>query len=468
MAAFMLVSTDAFAEALDSRANGGAGGAGLPGPEIYESLRRPVRGIQIKDETHAVLRCITASGKTLPFVDAGGLQEEEGYGSSVNYANFLLSDIQERRAEKKQVIETFGDDYVLFFGEEPRMLNITGSLLNTADFNWKSEFWHNYETLMRGTKLVDAGARLYLSFDDVVYEGYMCEASTAYASTNPYLLPLSFQFFVTNSVITSMVGNTVYQDELERGQGTLESLEDQAAQGGAQGAVAGAARSAANGAASAVGVPGVAPAGGVPSISEHFAFEGNTTPEGKQISLEDHEINTDIAGESAYDAAGGGLRGVVAQANHYREKASFKINQTLNNIKDAFFGRTLRLPSGIYYEVPPVTGNEAQFEPAPTGRPISEQKEEYIRSSGISLEQGIDEKALEALQKMRLEYAEEFANRVENDARVLYGVDTGGDWRDTLALLGPLAYGGATQLASFGMRRVDGNVVNGATQPGVF
>lgn len=462
MATFMTVSTDAFAEALDAKANGGAGGVGLPGPNLYESLRRPVRGTQIKDETHAVIRCITASGNTLPFVDAGGVEDSEGYGSSVNYANFLITDIQERRAEKKQIIETFGDDYVLFFGEEPRMLHVTGNLLNTADFNWKSEFWHNYETRMRGTKLVDAGARLYFSFDDVVYEGYMCEATTQQSAGSPYMLPLSFQFYITNSVITSMVGRTVYQDAVERGQRVLESLEDQAAQAGARNAVKNAAAAADSG---ALSVPG---GGGAPSISEHFEYAGTTTPEGKQISLENHEINTDIASTSAYEAAGGGLRGVVASANHYRETASFKINQTMNNIKDAFFGRTLRLPTGIYYEVPPVTGNEAQFKPAPTGRPISEQHEEYIRSSGIKTEVGIDTKALESLQKMRLKYAAEFAARVENDARVLYGAEVGDDWRDTLALLGPLAFGAATQLASFGMRRVNGNVVNGVTQPGVF
>lgn len=443
MAAFMTVSTDPFEEALSLLDGPNGRGQGVPnGPDMYKNLRRPVRGIQIKEETHAVMRVITAGGESLPFLDGGSLQEGD-VGTSINYANFLISDIQERRAEKKQVIETFGEDYVLFFGEEPRMLNVSGMLLNTADFNWKNEFWTNYENLLRGTKLVDAGARLYFSFDDVVFEGYMTEASTQHSAQMPYQLPLTFQFYVTNWVTTSTVGALVYQDpDRISGIQVLESSEFQAEVAGLQNNL---------------------------TISQQFTIDaGLNTPEGKQISLQNHEINTDVSGKSAYEAAGGGLKGVVATANHYREKASFAINNTLNNIKNAFYGRTLRLPTGIYYDQPAIDGNEASFKPAPTGEAINKQREEYIRGDGVSIDQGIDTKALESLKKMRLKYADEFAARVDNDSRVLYGVDSGGDWRDTMALLGPLAFGAATQLAAFGMRRVDGNVVNGVTQPGVF
>ena len=94
--------------------------------------RRPVRGIEIKDDTYASLRVRKADGKDIPLLNssAGGTDVK-------GYTNFLLQSVQEQRMEKHQIIETFGASYVFFFGEQPRFLNISAILLNTNDFNGK-------------------------------------------------------------------------------------------------------------------------------------------------------------------------------------------------------------------------------------------------------------------------------------------------------------------------------------------
>jgi hypothetical protein len=455
----MTASTDAFAEALsDPRGVAlGSSGGGLPnGPEMYKNLRRPVRGIQIKDETHAVIRCITADGHPIPFLDGGSSSEEGDIGESVNYANFLIEGIQERRAEKKQIIETFGEDYILFFGEEPRMLNVSGQLLNTADFDWKNEFWANYESLMRGTRLVDAGARLYFSFDDSVFEGYMTEASTTQTSQDPYKLPVQFQFFVTNHVTTSTIGKMTYQfdnttpEGLKKGtRGTrlLESEERQASM-----------RKIGNDLTDLLNKDG-----GNNALALTYSPNGAET---QQISLQNYELE---AGPVGRLTGGGGLTGVLASVNGFRESLSFKANQTMNNYKNAFYGRTLRLPSGIYVDTPPSLGNEASFGgPARTGERINKQREEYIRSGDVSLGGDLDTKALETLQKMRLKYVADFADKVENDSLALYGVDAAGSWKDTAMFLGPLAWGLQSALIAFGMRQINGNIIDATTQPGAF
>lgn len=178
-------------------------------------VRRPLRGIQIKEDTYAVIRVQTATGVEIPLINSSSSQEVNGIGRSGMTANFILQQIQELRAEKHQIVETFGSDFIFFFGDRPQFLQIQGILLNSADFDWKNEFWKNYDEYLRGTKLVENNARLYLYFDDVVVEGYMIQAASTYTSDSPYHLPFSFQLFVTNYAILSTAGSVVFQASSE-------------------------------------------------------------------------------------------------------------------------------------------------------------------------------------------------------------------------------------------------------------
>jgi hypothetical protein len=185
---FVAVSTDAFSEVRDK--------ARTKQPQI--NVRRPLRGIQIKADTYSVIRVLTASGAEIPLFDSSSpsFDAETRIGKSAYYSNFIIQEVAEARAEKQQIIETFGEDYVYFFGERPRFLTVRGVLLNTQDFNWKSEFWENYERHLRGTRLVEQNARAYLYFDDVVVEGYF--------------MPFSFTLFISNYSILSTVGSVVF------------------------------------------------------------------------------------------------------------------------------------------------------------------------------------------------------------------------------------------------------------------
>jgi hypothetical protein len=171
-----------------------------------ESARRPARGIEIKDDTYATLKVIRSDGTPIPLVDSGSANGQNTDG----YTNFMLQSVQEDRMEKHQIIETFGASYVFFFGEQPRFLNISAVLLNTLDFNWEAEWWSNYNTYLRGTKLVEMGARCYLSYDDSIVEGYLMNATCAKTADAPYHVQLQFRFFVTNCYNVSNIGNENY------------------------------------------------------------------------------------------------------------------------------------------------------------------------------------------------------------------------------------------------------------------
>jgi len=172
--------------------------------QTKRTARRPYSGIALKEDTFAVLSVIGQDNTPIPLV----APNYEDDSSAVNeYTDFILQTVQEQRVEKQQVVQTFGEDYIFFYGEQPRMITISGVLLSTQDYNWRSQFWHNYDQYFRGTQLVQMNARAYLAFDTMVIEGYPIQASAQDNSENPHIIQFSMQMFVTNYFDYSGVGS---------------------------------------------------------------------------------------------------------------------------------------------------------------------------------------------------------------------------------------------------------------------
>ncbi len=172
-------------------------------------VRRPVRGVEVKTSTYGILRVALSTGGFLPVIDAAGdiVTSRDGIAYTTQYSNFLIQTVQEDRREKQQIVETFGDAYIFFFGEAPRLLNVQGLLLNTADFNWRAEWWENYERYFRGTRCVEYGARIFLFYDDIIAEGYILSANAVDNAAQPEVIPLNFQMFVTGYMNMSLIGD---------------------------------------------------------------------------------------------------------------------------------------------------------------------------------------------------------------------------------------------------------------------
>lgn len=203
MAVFIELTTDAFEDNFKAQSRGKRGNENRSSRAGRRVARRPLRGIEIKEDTYAMIKVIQADGTTVPLVDS---TSPDGLTSS-GYANFMLQSVTEARVEKHQIVETFGDAYIFFFGESPRFIDAQAVLLNTHDFNWRAEWWQNYNDLLRGTRLVETGARVYLFYDDIIIEGYLVHANVLETSQQPYQVTLQFRLFVTNYSNISMVGN---------------------------------------------------------------------------------------------------------------------------------------------------------------------------------------------------------------------------------------------------------------------
>lgn len=197
MAVYIELTTDPFDARFAEKAKFATSvGAGLT------NVRRPTRGLEVKDDTYAYIKLIRVDGVEIPIFDSSSPD-----GMSTAYSNFILQGVQEQRMEKHQIVETFGDTYLFLFGESPRFLNVQAVLINSHDFNWKAEFMANYETYLRGTKAVEMGARTYLFYDQNIVEGYILNCQVQDTSDQPHFVPLSFQFFVTNAQNISLIGS---------------------------------------------------------------------------------------------------------------------------------------------------------------------------------------------------------------------------------------------------------------------
>jgi len=175
-------------------------------PPDYDNVRRPYRGLQLKEETFATLEVRRSNGRPIPMEDSSRAQ----LGGGNKYSNFILQSVTDRRAERRQLVETFGETWVFFSGETPRILTCDGVLVNSADFQWRNEWWHNYENYLRGTRCALNGARVYLTYDDVLVEGYMLSARSNESSQNQHMIQFEFEFLVTNYTPLITVGDTAF------------------------------------------------------------------------------------------------------------------------------------------------------------------------------------------------------------------------------------------------------------------
>lgn len=198
MTVFIELTTDAFSETF-TRARDAAQKARRAG---VDRARRPLRGLEIKDDTYAFLKIVRSDGTEIKLIDSSSPD-----GTSTQYSNFILQSVSEARMEKHQIVETFGEPYIYFFGEAPRFLDVQAVLVDSLDFNWYAEFWENYNKYFRGTRSVELGARTYLFYDDNVVEGYVLMAQAQKISDQPLQARLSFRMFLTNYSNVTFVGD---------------------------------------------------------------------------------------------------------------------------------------------------------------------------------------------------------------------------------------------------------------------
>lgn len=113
------------------------------------------------------------------------------------YSKFLLQSVNEGHQERHQIVETFGDFFVFFYGERPPIYNFSGILINGQDINWLKDFMFFYNNFFRGTKAVELSAKIVLTYQGRQIEGFILNTSNVTQAESQNGVSITFQVVVT-------------------------------------------------------------------------------------------------------------------------------------------------------------------------------------------------------------------------------------------------------------------------------
>lgn len=168
----------------------------IPGSGEGERLAwvRPYNGLVPKQGTQAYMVIMDEEGSIIPLV-TGTSGETTDY-----YTDFSIMSINQHRREIRQILTTFGAPFVFFFGESPRLVEFQGVLLNSENFDWRDAFLDNYNQRLRGTRLAEMKARLYVGWDDFLVHGYGLSLQVVEKASNNNQIMFTFAMLIVGEV----------------------------------------------------------------------------------------------------------------------------------------------------------------------------------------------------------------------------------------------------------------------------
>ena len=207
-----MVLSDPFVEDLANSANNEM----EPNPNSQRQIRRPYHGLLHGEEYFAYLSVkstISPDGNPTKPQNVSIIDSSSPNGASHHNHNFMLTQVDFAFQEKTQIIETFGSDYAFFFGQKPVVINCSGFLLNSRDFNWYSEWLYNYQTYLRGTACVKSKSRVYLGFKNNIAIGYLLSTNVSINASQENVMGFNFVMLLTNFVDYSRFRERVINDD---------------------------------------------------------------------------------------------------------------------------------------------------------------------------------------------------------------------------------------------------------------
>lgn len=135
------------------------------------------------------------------------------------FVNFFLTDVQCAFNEKMQIIQTFGDnEIVYYFGKQPVIMNISGLLFDSLENDWFSKFLTMYAGVLRGTQLAQTFSLIQITFPNMVVKGSISGFSFNQNSQRDTDIPFQMTF-VAKEVVPLPV--PVVHGSVSNLQGTL-------------------------------------------------------------------------------------------------------------------------------------------------------------------------------------------------------------------------------------------------------
>jgi len=156
-------------------------------------IRRPGYGVMPFKPTWAKLEVLTLQGSNV--VEIFDSCSRGGVGRS--NSNFILQSMRWTAQESSQVIKSYGDWYMADVGEDPRIMSIGGTLIESANFPWFREWVHNWDQFLRARRCIINRTEIVLTIDGVAWRGYMlsCDVQRQHSHQSSWnMLPFGMQF----------------------------------------------------------------------------------------------------------------------------------------------------------------------------------------------------------------------------------------------------------------------------------
>lgn len=167
------------------------------------AVRRPLRGLSPKKDTYAQFAVHRAGGSPVQLYD----QSSTG-GRAEWVSPMLIQNVSFSRTERMQPYVSFGAVHFMFFGEHPVTMNVSAVLLDTHNFEQVRDFWANYDQNLRGTRLVESGARVVLAYSGYILQGYLTGAGSGKDAASLNIENISFTIAVTDIAYEGEPGDT--------------------------------------------------------------------------------------------------------------------------------------------------------------------------------------------------------------------------------------------------------------------
>lgn len=165
------------------------GGHPLTAPEKSIAALKLIRPKSVKPNEVKI-----GSGRTVKIT--GEPPKIATFDVLLDTTEFILEQANEQMTEKFQIHETFGEPVVFMFGKRAEIFSYSGTLLNSSKHPWRSIFIRNYEEVLRGTKAVEAGARAFLLYDDIIREGLVLSVAMSQSSVFDNIVKFSMNMVV--------------------------------------------------------------------------------------------------------------------------------------------------------------------------------------------------------------------------------------------------------------------------------
>lgn len=117
------------------------------------------------------------------------------------FVNFFLTDYSFALNEKVQVVQTFGDNEVVYyFGRQPIMMSISGLLFDSLENDWFSKMMTLYAGVLRGTQLAKSFSLVEITFPNMVVRGTIAGISASQNSARDTDIPFQMQFIAKEMI----------------------------------------------------------------------------------------------------------------------------------------------------------------------------------------------------------------------------------------------------------------------------